>query len=343
MMGRDKSAVFDADRARIDVICDVFERALKGGAAPRMEDFVLMVREDLRPTALRELLKIEIEIRRAQNEPIGATNYLLRFPDLKAVVLEVLPPSEVVSATLLQEGAATRREVGPGTQRRRGFDSSSSLEVRCPTCHAPTEVAVDTKLTDITCASCGDHFSLVNRSESTEMATSLSKLGRFDLIERLGVGGFGSVWKARDKELDRTVAIKIPRAGDMTAEEQEKFFREARATAQLRHPNIVSVHEVGRDGDSVYIVSDFVRGVTLRDWITGQQVTNREAAELCAKIADALDHAHDQGVVHRDLKPANIMIDGNGEPHLTDFGLARRETGEVTVTMDGQVLGTPAY
>ena len=129
----------------------------------------------------------------------------------------------------------------------------------------------------------------------------------------------------------------------MTAEEQEKFFREARAAAQLRHPNIVSVHEVGRDGDSVYIVSDFVRGVTLGDWLTGQQLTSREAAELCAKIADALHHAHEQGVVHRDLKPANIMIDGDGEPHLMDFGLARREVGEVTMTLDGQVLGTPAY
>ena len=220
---------------------------------------------------------------------------------------------------------------------------SGRLEVRCPNCHAPTEVAVDTALTDLTCGSCGSHFSLVDQSKATRMAPSLTKLGRFELIERLGVGGFGSVWKARDKELDRTVAIKIPRAGGMTAEEQEKFFREARAAAQLRHPNIVSVHEVGRDGDSVYIVSDFVRGVTLGDWLTGQQLTSREAAELCAKIADALHHAHEQGVVHRDLKPANIMIDGDGQPHLMDFGLARREVGEVTVTMDGQVLGTPAY
>src|SRR6185436_270706 len=151
------------------------------------------------------------------------------------------------------------------------------------------------------------------------------------------------VWKARDKQLDRTVAIKIPRAGSMTAEEQEKFFREARTAAQLQHPNIVSVHEVGRDGDSVYIVSDFVRGVTLREWLTGQQLTSREAAELCAKVADALHHAHEQGVVHRDLKPGNIMIDGDCQPHLMDFGLARREVGEVTVTMEGQVLGTPAY
>jgi tRNA A-37 threonylcarbamoyl transferase component Bud32 len=168
-------------------------------------------------------------------------------------------------------------------------------------------------------------------------------MGRFELIARVGMGAFGSVWKARDKQLDRTVAIKIPRQSAMTAAEQEQFIREARTAAQLRHPNIVSVHEVGRDGDSLYIVSDFVHGVTLNDWLTGQQLTSREAAELCAKIAAALHHAHEQGVVHRDLKPANIMIDTAGEPHLMDFGLARREVGEITVTTDGQILGTPAY
>jgi WD40 repeat protein len=220
---------------------------------------------------------------------------------------------------------------------------SGALEVRCPSCHAPMEVAVDTVLTDLTCSACGSHFSLVDQSKATRMAPSLSKMGRFELIERLGVGGFGSVWKARDKELDRTVALKIPRQGLMTHEEQEKFFREARAAAQLRHPNIVSVHEVGRDGDSVYIVSDFIRGVTLGDWLSGQQLTSREAAELCAKIADALHHAHEKGVVHRDLKPANIMVDPDGQPHLMDFGLARRMAGEVTLTLEGQIIGTPAY
>jgi serine/threonine protein kinase len=168
-------------------------------------------------------------------------------------------------------------------------------------------------------------------------------MGRFELIARVGMGAFGSVWKARDKQLDRTVAVKIPRHSAMTPDEQEKFFREARAAAQLRHPNIVSVHEVGRDGDSLYIVSDFVHGATLGDWFGSQQLTSREAADLCAKVATALHHAHEQGVVHRDLKPANIMIDAAGEPHLMDFGLARREVGEVTVTTDGQILGTPAY
>ena len=237
----------------------------------------------------------------------------------------------------------SRIPVADGLHNPQGTVESGRLEVRCPNCHAPTVVVVDTSLTDLTCSSCGSHFSLVDQTKATRMAPSLAQLGRFELIERLGVGGFGSVWKARDKELDRTVAIKIPRDGGMSPEEQEKFFREARAAAQLRHPGIVTVHEVGREGNSVYIVSDFVRGVTLGDCLTGQKLSSREAAELAAKIADALHHAHEQGVVHRDLKPANIMIDGDAEPHLMDFGLARRDVGEVTVTMDGHVLGTPAY
>jgi hypothetical protein len=245
-------------------------------------------------------------------------------------------------------GSAPKRDTpqsdGNATRSLHQSDTGSGhLEVRCPNCHAPSDIAVDTRLTDLTCGICGSHFSLVDQGQETRMAPSLTRMGRFELIERLGVGGYGSVWKARDKELDRTVAIKIPRQGGMSAEEQEKFFREARAAAQLRHPSIVSVHEVGRDGDSVYIVSDFVRGVTLGDWLTGQQLTSREAAELAAKIADALHHAHEQGVVHRDLKPANVMMDMDNQPHLMDFGLARRDVGEVTVTMDGQVLGTPAY
>ena len=194
--------------------------------------------------------------------------------------------------------------------------TSSRLSIRCPNCHHPTKVPTDTEFTDLTCESCGSRFGLVDQEHATAGAIPLLTVGRFELVERLGMGAFGTVWKARDKELDRTVAVKIPRQGAMSPEEQEKFFREARAAAQLSHPNIVSVHEVGRDGDSVYIVSDFVRGVTLADWLTGQQPSGREAAELCAKIADALHHAHEKGVVHRDLKPANIMMDAElAAPH----------------------------
>jgi WD40 repeat protein/tRNA A-37 threonylcarbamoyl transferase component Bud32 len=272
---------------------------------------------------------IEAAIERLQNgQQIDIDAVAAAHPEYAGELRELLPAVEMM----------TRLGNIPADQ-----NGSSRLEVRCPNCHQPTQIAIDTSLTDLACSSCGSRFSLVNQADGACLAPPLKTLGRFELVERLGVGGFGSVWKAHDKELHRTVAIKIPRADRMSANEQEKFFREARAAAQLRHPNIVSVYEVGRDGDSVYIVSDFVRGVTLNEWLTGQQLTGREAAELCAKIAEALHHAHEQGVIHRDLKPANIMIDDDGQPHLMDFGLARREAGEVTVTMDGQVLGTPAY
>ena len=184
-------------------------------------------------------------------------------------------------------------------------------------------------------------FSLL---QDTYATPTVMNIGHFELLERLGTGGFGTVWKARDTQLDRTVAIKIPRHGRLASPELEQvFFREARAAAQLKHPGIVSVHEVGRDEDTIYIVSDLVRGAPLSEWISATPPTVRASAELCAKLADALHHAHEAGVVHRDIKPSNIMMDLDGEPHIMDFGVARRDAGEVTVTVEGQMIGTPAY
>ena len=219
------------------------------------------------------------------------------------------------------------------------------MKIRCPHCNLGIEVVEDQSLTDeVTCPSCGNSFSL-GQFESTRIEETPGRktLGHFVLNERLGAGAFGTVWQARDLELDRKVAIKIPRKEQLAFEEVEWFLREARAAAQLKHPNIVSVHEVGRADDTVYIVSDYVQGVTLADWLTGRQPTQRESAELCATIAEALHHAHEAGVVHRDLKPGNIMMDAEHAPHIMDFGLAKREVGEITMTADGRVLGTPAY
>jgi WD40 repeat protein len=217
------------------------------------------------------------------------------------------------------------------------------MQVCCPLCHTPVELADDTPLSDIVCSFCGGSFSLLGEETVSWRPHEEMTVGHFVLVDRVGAGSYGTVWKAHDRELDRTVAVKIPRKGRLGAAETELFFREARAAAQLKHPNIVSVHEVGREGDAAYIVSDFVEGITLADWLTDQRLSFRETAGLCAKIADALHHAHEAGVIHRDLKPANIILDAEGEPHVTDFGLARREVGEVTLTMEGKVVGTPAY
>jgi WD40 repeat protein/tRNA A-37 threonylcarbamoyl transferase component Bud32 len=221
--------------------------------------------------------------------------------------------------------------------------SGGGLPILCPHCHERIETSVDTPLTEITCDSCGKCFSLVGAKDETRDAAALASLSHFDLIERIGMGGFGTVWKARDRKLDRIVAIKVPRQGSLDPTDVEKFLREARAAAQLNHPHIVSVHEVGREGDLVFIVSDYVRGMTLEKWLSRQKPTLRQAVSQCIFVAEALHHAHEQGVVHRDLKPGNIIIAMDGRPRVMDFGMARREVGEVTMTLDGQLLGTPAY
>jgi len=228
------------------------------------------------------------------------------------------------------------------TPTRNRSTGSRGLQIRCPHCSNPVEMLVDTPFEEISCGSCGSMFSLVDRDQTRDAAV-LKKLGRFELLARLGIGGFGSVWKARDTELDRVVAIKLPRKGQLVDKEIEQFFREARAAAQLRHRNIVPVYEVGRHEDAIFIVSELVRGVDLGVWLTAKSMSHREAAELCRKVAIALHHAHSHGVIHRDLKPSNIMIDDEGEPNLMDFGLAKREVTEITMTVDGQILGTPAY
>ena len=136
------------------------------------------------------------------------------------------------------------------------------MHVRCPHCHNPIEIVDDSSFKEIPCPACGSSFSLVGSAEETETAPMRTKMiGHFQLVEELGIGAYGTVWKANDTQLDRTVAIKIPRKDQLTEAEEEQFLREARSAAQLRHPNVVPVHEVGRDGESLYIVSDYVDGL----------------------------------------------------------------------------------
>ncbi len=175
------------------------------------------------------------------------------------------------------------------------------------------------------------------------MAEHGSKVGRFELIERVGIGAYGSVWKARDPQLDRLVALKLPRKEHLSSDEAEQFLREARAAGQLKHPGIVPVHEVGLDGDRIFIISDFIQGVTLADSLSVHRPSIRDSATICRQVALALHHAHQQGVIHRDLKPSNIMLDLSGQPHVMDFGLAKRVAAEITMTVEGRILGTPAY
>src|SRR5262245_47551662 len=218
------------------------------------------------------------------------------------------------------------------------------MHILCPHCHNPIELVQLTPHEEVVCPSCGSSFCLDTGSTSAESHQNIQRLGRFEILSTLGQGGFGTVYRARDPKLDRTVALKVPRIANLAGpQEMERFLRESRSVAQLRHPSIVAVHEVGQADGVPFLVSDFVEGVTLTDRLSARRPTQREAAELLAKVAEAVQYAHDQGIVHRDLKPSNIMLDGTGQPVVMDFGLAKREAGEITMTIDGQVLGTPAY
>jgi serine/threonine protein kinase len=183
------------------------------------------------------------------------------------------------------------------------------------------------------------------RPRSGWAADGLRRLGKFQLLEVLGLGSFGHVFRARDTELGRTVAIKMLRAGGLASrEEVDRFLREARSAAQLQHPGLVALHETGQTDDGLfYLVEEFVQGETLTARLKTGGIPFRQAAELIAAVADALDYAHRQGVIHRDVKPSNIQLDVQGRPHLMDFGLAKRQTDESSMTVDGQFLGTPAY
>ncbi|HEV3079526.1 MAG TPA: protein kinase [Gemmataceae bacterium] len=219
------------------------------------------------------------------------------------------------------------------------------MHLLCPHCHNAIELIHLASKDEISCPSCGSSFRLdqggTTRASQVEEPRTL---GKFELREKVGIGAFGSVYKAWDTELERIVAVKVPRAGNVAgSDELNRFLREARSVAQLRHPGIVPVYEVGQADGMPYLVSDFVKGITLEDALTGREFSFKEAAQLIADVAESLQVAHREGVIHRDVKPSNIMLADNGKPQLMDFGLAKRDAGEITMTVEGQVLGTPAY
>ena len=168
--------------------------------------------------------------------------------------------------------------------------------------------------------------------------------GDYELLEEIARGGMGVVYKARQISLNRTVALKMILAGQLAGEEEvNRFHTEAEAAANLRHPNIVAVHEVDQIEGQHFFSMDYVDGKSLSVLVKENPLAAKTAARYVRTIARAIHYAHEQGILHRDLKPSNILIDQNDQPQITDFGLAKRVQGNSDLTATGQVLGTPGY
>ena len=184
------------------------------------------------------------------------------------------------------------------------------------------------------------------REVNVDLASSpmLMDFGDYELLEQIGRGGQGVVFRARQKSLNRTVALKIIGLGQWATKAHLKRFRlEAEAAARLEHPGIVPIHEVGERDGSCYFSMKFVEGGQLDAIPKREPMPIRPAVELIAKVARTVHYAHEHGILHRDIKPGNILLDAKGEPHLTDFGLARLVESESSVTQTLDVLGTPSY
>lgn len=284
-----------------------------------------MSSQDDRRTRLERVIA-DVRQRRFAGESLPDSEVVAAHPDLlpdlrralrklgatQGVLAESVTPTRVINPTVAWDASQAREAAAPSTQH-------DSLQVHQDT---PSDRGPD---------------------DDASSQDSTRWVSHYELLERVGSGGFGTVYRAWDSKLDCQVAVKVPRRRDLSHEEIDRFIREARVAAHLRrHPNIVGVHQAEWDGKIAYIVSDFVEGRSLSAWAGGKPMDERAVAEIGIAIAEALHHAHESGIVHRDLKPDNVMIDFEGEPHITDFGLAKLE-GEGEVTVDGQVMGTVAY
>ncbi|MEZ6130146.1 MAG: serine/threonine-protein kinase [Planctomycetaceae bacterium] len=220
------------------------------------------------------------------------------------------------------------------------------MRVTCPHCHQPLNIVPDESLTVAgSCPICGSRLPECETTVQGQAREEVAgrRIGHFELIEIVGRGQFGQVWKARDTRIGRIVALKLPREREVAASTKALFLREAKAAATVQHPNIVTILDADEVDGRIFIVSEFINGPNLRDKLSTERFSYAAMAVLLSEVADGVHEAHQAGITHRDLKPANILLNQENKPFVSDFGLAKQESPEITLTVAGMVLGTPAY
>ncbi len=243
------------------------------------------------------------------------------------------PPVRVVCGSCLQ---SLEYSVGEG----------SSAHATCPYCQSSIELdrGSDTPTGEAYTAPSPIEFGNAQTPRvEVHPSVVMSQIGRFQLREPLGEGGYGQVYRAYDPHLDRDVALKVLKPNRLGEKAIERFYREARAAARLDHPNIVGLHDAGREDGRCWIAYQLVSGRTLSLIRDAERPTIDRSVGIIRDLALALHHAHGRGVYHRDIKPANVLVDDSGRARLTDFGLARRNDVDSDLTREGTILGTPHY
>ena len=302
---------------QIHVVCEEFEGCWRSGDRPRIEDLVAKAEQDVHGPLLEELLILEIELRRAAGERPALSEYRTRFPAGGGRVVAAFAQADGSSRAVYQ------------------MRSASDQTTFCNIPAAPN-------------AKVGGDGSTV-RDKSALANPALECVGNYEVLEEIARGGMGVVYKARQKGLNRLVALKMILSGPMAGgEERERFLREAELAARLDHANIVPIIEVDEFQGCPYFSMKLIDGESLSHQIkkmkrAGAWHDPHTAAQIVATIARAAHYAHEHGFLHCDLKPSNILMDREGRPHVTDFGLAKRTSEDSAVSISGTVLGTPSY
>lgn len=320
---------------RLDEVCHDFTKEHQAGRRPRIEHFLRKVPKIERRDLLQQLLGIEVELRMRAGDPPTEHEYLGRFPNNTEIV-------DLVFRDIHDPTAHSDFEI---------------VRVTCSSdaCNYLNLVAKHLATPGQTCPRCGQDLFVITPPKSENQAPLEAQspgpvlglptnIGRFEIKERLGAGGFGIVYRAFDPRLDREVAIKVSRSLSPTPTSDVKhFLREAKTAAKLRHPNIVPIHDADTLGEVHYIAYAYIESVTLAETLRHRRFDPQEAARIVRTLAEALDNAHQAGIVHRDIKPQNVLLAADGNPMITDFGLAHLWANEETLTEEGVLVGTPAY
>ena len=339
----DRDSLSCALLERIVSLCDQFEQSWRAGGRPRIEAFLTEI--DNPDALLQRLLLLELDLRKEAGETISPEDYRARFVASPNVINAVFARE---TAVVKGQGAEAGQNPSPGlldavehgTGPLPATSSVAHLAGEMSHVPEPDQTTTCQDLSPSPEAECradlGPASPIVSDGDPT-------KIGRYSVLRRLGAGGFGRVYLARDEDLKRTVAVKVPRREAFQSDPHiELFLNEARMAAQLRHPAIVAVYDIGRQQDgSIYIVLEYVDGQPLSEVLKAGDLPLERLMDLLARVAEAVHLAHKQGLVHRDLKPANILVDVDGKPHVADFGLAVHEDSQQI--RKGEVAGTMPY